>query len=107
MLFRLSDPESRRQLEAFRVDYEKHYGPTDLTKRYTSTWPVDDQLWLIDYEPRHFFEGLPGFAKAWLKGKCAAAAGQGKLDDVPDEFLSLFLNSQMRLDKPQKGYPGW
>ncbi len=107
LLFPLPEPSARKQLEEYRIEYEAAYGPTDLTRRYTSTWPVEHQNWLITHETRRYFDGLPPFVKSWIKGKLLTAADRGKLDDVPDEYLRLFLKKEMRLDPPQPGFHGW
>ena len=107
MLFPLSNPLSRTQLEDFRLSYEKAYGPTDLTKRYTSTWPRDQQSWLLKYQTKMYFEGLPSFAKAWIKGKLMGAAEAGTLDDMPENFLRLFAERELDLDPPKRGFRGW
>jgi len=96
----LSGAESRTELERFRVEYEAAHGPTDLLKRYTSTWPLEQQQWLAEHEPRKWFDGLPPFAKAYFLGKIKAAAQTGKLDDVPDHFLRLFIKGELLEEGP-------
>jgi hypothetical protein len=97
-LFYLSDPAKRHELEEFRIEYESVHGQTDLTKRYTSIWPAAQQAWLMKHDLKRYFEGLPPFAKAYLKGKIQAAAQDGNLDDMPDGYLRIFISKQMRLD---------
>jgi hypothetical protein len=94
----LADPMKRRELEEYRVEFEAVHGPTDLTKRYTSTWPQAQQDWLIKNDTKRYFDGLPPFAKAYLRGKMEIAALDGKLDDMPDNLLRLFIERQMTLD---------
>jgi hypothetical protein len=106
MLFPLSDPAARRQLEEFRLQYEAEHGPTDLTKRYTSTWPAEQRDWLARQEPKQFFDGLPPFAKAFVKAKMQGAAECGMLDDMPDQYLKLFLHGEMQLGGPRRRYRG-
>ena len=103
MLFPLSDPLARRQLEEFRLRYEAEHGPTDLTKRYTSTWPPEHRDWLSRHEPKLFFDGLPPFAKAFIKAKMQGAANSGMLDDMPDQYLKLFFSGQMQVEPPGRG----
>lgn len=98
MLFHLSDPARRRELEEYRIEFEAIYGCTDLTRRYTSTWPEAEQDWLIEHDTRAYFNGLPPFAKAYVKGKMQIAAADGSLDDMPDCLLRLFVSGQMLLD---------
>ncbi len=98
LLFYLPDLDNRRELEKYRIDYEAVHGRTSLTKRYTSTWPVAQQEWLIRHDPKRYFDGLPPFAKAYIKGKMQIAASDGSLDNSPDHLLKLFVSGQMRLD---------
>lgn len=107
LLFPLSNENAKQELEQFRIEYEMAHGLTDLSKRYTSTWPEQQRQWLVEHETRRYFDGLPPFAKAYIKGKVMSAANVGKLDDVPDCYLKLFLQDEMRLDPPRRGYPGW
>jgi hypothetical protein len=98
MLYYLVDPDKRRELEEFRIRFEAVHGPTDLTRRYTSTWPEDQQAWLLNNDPKRWFDGLPSFVKAHVRGKLEAAARKGNLDDAPDELLGLFVAKQLKLD---------
>jgi hypothetical protein len=97
-LFYIADPARRKELEEFRIKYEAAYGPTDLTRRYTSTWPKPDQDWLLTHEPKRWFDGLPGFVKAFVRGKMQLAAGDGRLDDMPDSFVRLYVSRELKLD---------
>ena len=96
MLFPLSDPEQRRQLEKFRLEFERVHGPTDLTRRYTSTWPAEEQVWLRQHDLSQYFNGLPTFAQAWLHAKMKLAASSGNLDGMPDAWIELFAAGGMR-----------
>ncbi len=98
LLFFLQNPDKRRELEEYRIEYEAAYGPTDLTKRYTSVWPLREQEWLIKHDIKRYFDGLPSFAKAYFKGKLQMAAAEGRLDDQPDELLKLYVSGNMKLD---------
>jgi hypothetical protein len=98
ILVPMSDPVQQTELERYRVKYEAVHGPTDLTRRYTSTWPLNDQAWLVAHEPKRWFEGLPPFGRAYFLGKIQAAAKEGNLDAIPDEFISLFIKGELRLD---------
>jgi hypothetical protein len=86
------------QLEQYRIEFERVHGPTDLTKRYTSTWPLEQQNCLIRSDPKGYFDGLPLFFKAYMRGKMEIQARQGNLDDMPDPLLRLFVENQMILD---------
>lgn len=103
MLFPLGSEEENRELEAFRVEYEKEFGETDLTKHYTSMWPSKHQDWLIDNDTKRYFDGLPPFAKAYIKDKLDYAAQTGMLDNAPDCYLSLYAKGLMKLDHESRG----
>lgn len=98
ILFWQDSPTLRKELEQFRVSYESEFGETDLTKRYTSTLPRAQQIFLIENFPKRFFDGLPPFVKAYWKGKMQSAAKEGRLDNWPDQLLRLFIQGQMQLD---------
>jgi hypothetical protein len=102
IFYRASTAEMRRGLEEYRIEFESLHGPTDLTKRYTSTWPAAQQDWLIEHDVKRYFDGLPPFGKAYLRGKMEIAAGKGNLDDMPDAMLRLFIQKQMILDHEQQ-----
>jgi len=97
-LFYFSDRAMRDQLEEYRTQFESIYGATDLTKRYTSTWPQEQQDWLLEHEPKRYFEGLPPFVKAFIKAKMQAAARTGNLDDMPTGLQRLYVSGQMAVD---------
>lgn len=90
--------EMRRDLEAFRIQYEAEHGETDLTRRYTCTWSPNAQEWLIRNYPKRFWDGLPPFLQAFLKSKMRAAARDGRLDDKPDVLIRLFLTGEMTIN---------
>ena len=62
LLFRMPTHALRKQLEEYRAQYEEIHGPTDLTKRYTSTWPIEQQAWMVEHDIKRYFDGLPPFA---------------------------------------------
>jgi hypothetical protein len=97
-----SNPETRRRLEDCRIRFEAVHGPTDLTKRYTSTWPIAHQNWLMRHEPKRYFDGLPPFGKAYIRGMMENEASQGRLDDTPDGLLRVFIEKKMILDHEEK-----
>lgn len=88
----LGTPKLRKELENFRIQYERAHGPTDLTRRYTSTLPVPVQDWLLDNHPQRYWDGLPPFAQEFLRNKLLGAAQDGSLDDMPEAFVKLFVN---------------
>lgn len=97
-LFYFADPKLRAELERFRIEFEARHGATDLTKRYTSTWPQVQQDWLLEHEAKRYFDGLPPFAKAFIKGKLQLAARHGNLDDMPTNFQRLYVTHQMDIN---------
>src|SRR5665213_1319367 len=92
---RFSLQSLRSELEVFRVAYEARHGETDLTKRYTSTWATVEQEWLMTHEPKRYFDGLPPFVQAFIREKMKLATRNGKLDDMPTEYLKLFMAGKM------------
>jgi hypothetical protein len=97
LLFPLDDADRRAELERFRIAFERKYGETDMTRYYTSMRPLAEQEWLLAQMPKRYFDGLPPFAKAYLKSKMDLAAAEGKLDDTPNCFLTLYARGHMRL----------
>ena len=96
LLFRMPSVALRRDLEVFRIGYEKVYGPTDLTKRYTSTWPGEQADWLFEHHPKLFWDGLPPFVQAFVLSRIQAKHHNGELDDVPETLMRLYLNGNLR-----------
>jgi hypothetical protein len=96
-VFYLPHEKLREQVEQYRIDYEAIHGKTDLTKRYTSTWPSSQQEWLIMNDTQRYFDGLPPFAKAFLKAKMQSASHDGCLDDMPAHYIKLFMSGKMDL----------
>jgi hypothetical protein len=101
LLFGFRDPRLSQQLEKFRISYEAEFGPTDLTKRYTSTWPADHQDFLIENWPERYWDGLPPFVQAFIKEKMHAARRKGNLDNMPANYLRLYLSGKMKIDEGQ------
>ncbi len=102
-LFFIADPKVRDQLEDYRQKYEAIYGETDLTKRYTSTWPDEHQSWLKQHHLKAYFDGLPPFVKGFLKGKAETKLRNGTSDDLPDDIIELYMNGEMVLDHEHRG----
>ena len=92
---RFPDPRARRDLEEFRIKFEAEFGETDITKHYTTTLRKEDQEWLIEHHPKRYWDGLPPFVQEFLRTKVVAAHQVGKLDDLPNEILRLYLGGQM------------
>lgn len=96
MLYYFYNSSLRMELEQFRIQYEAVNGPTDLTVRYTSTWPESQQDWLIKNEIKRYFDGLPPFVKAFFRAKMEAVAKEGNLDDMPEHLLQLYASGGMK-----------
>jgi hypothetical protein len=103
LVYRFPDPVLRAQLEKFRIEYEEEFGETDLTRHYTSMLPTKDQEWLSERHPKRYFDGLPPFVQAFFKAKMLVAHRKGKLDDMPDDLLYLFVSGQMDAGKSGQG----
>lgn len=97
VLIWMSDRRKRKDLEAFRIEYEKEHGPTDLTKRYTSLFPSEQQTWLWEHHTKRYWDGLPPFLQAYLRRNMEAAHRDGKLDDMPAGLLRLYLQKEMNI----------
>src|SRR6516164_10667152 len=94
---RFPDPCARRELEEFRIKFEAEFGETDITRHYTTTLRKEDQEWLIEHHPKRYWDGLPPFVQEFIRTKVVAAHQVGKLDDMPNEILRLYLSGQMTL----------
>ena len=95
LLIGFADPARRKDIEEFRIQYENEHGPTDLTKRYTSLWPTEQQDWLADHYPKRYWDGLPPYVQAYFRKQAEIAAGSGKLDDLSPMLIRLFLKREM------------
>lgn len=85
----------RRELEAFRVDFEAEHGPTPLNQSFTSTLPTMTQTWLLQHHPERYFDGLPPFVRCFITAKMEDARHTGELDDMPASYLRLYLAGYM------------
>jgi hypothetical protein len=101
ILIRFDDERDRIELEAFRIEYEKKHGPTDLTKYYTCLWPTARQEWLIENYPAEYLEGLPPFVQAYIEQKLKAAAVRGRLDDCNPVLVRMYVRRQGRMHDAQ------
>jgi hypothetical protein len=97
LFYGFRDPRYRQQLEDFRIQYESQFGETDLTRRWTSNLPTDQQEWLQNHHPKRYWDGLPPFVQAFFKEKFRQAHKKGNLDDMPAKLLSLYLRGQMEV----------
>lgn len=83
----------RDDLEKFRSQYELKHGPTDLTRRYTSVWPIDQQKWLLAHEPVAYFNGLPPFVQGYIKEQIKQHIKEGNLDALPESYVNIYLKA--------------
>lgn len=99
LLFPLRDPIARNELETHRMSFERTNGPTNLTLRYTSTWPVAQQRMLWNSDRRRYFEGLPPFVQSYLLRDHTA----GIIDELPisqvEGYLQAIESGQTRCSK--------
>ena len=102
-LYHLEVSKARTQLEQFRIEYEKLHGKTDLTKRYTTTWPDEQQNWLMKHDITAYFEGMPPFAQDFIKQKLKVEIQSGRGDDIDDSLLRLYFSGVMDKDKGSDG----
>ncbi|MFT3686375.1 MAG: hypothetical protein QM783_15885 [Phycisphaerales bacterium] len=92
----MKTPEERAALERFRIEYELKHGPVDLTRRYTCTWPTKQQEWMFAHETEKYFAGLPDFVQAYLLQRFHEVAAAGQLDELPVEYIRLFVGRHMK-----------
>lgn len=98
LVFRFPTAELRRDLEEFRIQYELKTGrPTDLTRRYTSILPKEQEDWLFANHPKLYWDGLPAFVQAFVKGRMQSQHRNGQLDDISDKFLELYLKGKLQV----------
>jgi hypothetical protein len=97
LVFFVDDPRIRRELERFRIRFEREFGETDLTKRYTSTWPEDQQKWMMQHHLTRYWDGLPPFVQAYFRDKMSSVHRSGKLDDAPELCLKLYASGKMKV----------
>lgn len=96
LLFPVSDPELREQIETYRVGWEKAFGKTDVRLRYTSQLPAEERELLKQQDPQRYFDGLPPFMKDFIRGKMDNAKKNQHLDYMPTLYLQLYLSGGMR-----------
>lgn len=97
-LVRCETAEARRIVEEFRIEYEKEYGLTDITRHYTSMLPIREQEWLMTVAPRHYFAGLPPFLQALIRRNLREGAKEGNLDDHSPQLVQMLLRRDLKLN---------
>lgn len=84
------------ELDQHRIAWEHKHGPVDVTKYYTSRWPIAQQNALYAVDFKAYFDGLPPFLQSFLRDKVSRAAHDGKMDDMPSEYIRLYCLNQMK-----------
>lgn len=85
LLCYLPTRQQRLDLEAFRVKYEADHGPTDLTKNYTTRWPVEQQQWMLNHDSstrEAWMQGVPPFVRAFLQKEINDAGKRGEVEST-------------------------
>lgn len=96
----------RKQLEDYRVEWERvHRRKVDLTKHYVSMWPAPARDWLIVNDTQRYFDGLPEFAQDFIREKMKAAAKEGRLDNMHELYLNLYVAGGMDKQRPGRSGP--
>jgi hypothetical protein len=89
------DFDQIRELEAYRLRWEKVHGKVDLTKRYATLLSADEQDALFELEPKRYWDALPPMIQDFYFGKIQIAAKTGQLDNLPDEYIKLYMSGQL------------
>lgn len=93
--FRTTSVEMQDQLEKFRHQYEARFGATDVTKRYTSTLPTEQQQWLLSHHPDVYWRGLPPFVQGFFRAQVHSACREGRLDCLPSPLIELYASGAL------------
>lgn len=97
LLFPTPGPDLHKRLDAFRREWERLHGPTDLERTYTTQLPRTKQDHMLREAPDAYFAGWPDFAIAFFEGLLKRALRDGWLDAAPDAFLRVFVKNRGRL----------
>lgn len=89
------DTDAIRQLEKFRIEWERIHGPVDLTRRYVTAWPAEQQDALFAMDPKRWWDALPPVMQDFYFAKLKAAARDGALDSLPDAYVQLYMSGQL------------
>ena len=92
-LFLEANPEFLKRLIEFREEYELLHGPTDPEKKYTSQLSYYEQRMMQD------FLGLPAFVSAYYERLLRLCNANGRLDEVPDGFIEIYVEMRGRLPR--------
>ena len=85
-----------RKLHAYRLEHEASNGPTP-DRLYTSQLSANKQEELLKRDLQTYLLGLPEFAKKFYEDDAKQRAKNGKLDTLPEAFISLFVRNRGRL----------
>lgn len=96
LLFELESPALRRELEAYRLGWERDHGPVDLTRYYTCLWPEEAADWLIRHDPQRYYDGLPDFVKGFIRDRFDELAAEGRLDFAGGPLLRLYVQGRLK-----------
>jgi hypothetical protein len=98
-LFTVADPELQRQIHEFRLEYELVNGPTDVSLPFGSTQAplIQDKRYRQD--AAKFIASLPPFIIAFYEEECQRAVAEGRLDDISDRILRVFMANGGRLPR--------
>ena len=82
-----ADQKHLAQLEKYRISYEQDHGPIDLSRHYTSQWPIEQQIWLWKTLPDGSVSILEQF------GACSVARRLGLRYSLLDGKLPIAAGS--------------
>jgi len=110
LVFPVKDPVARQAIESYRVSWESLRGQeTDMDRNYTSLWPEKKRVSLMEMDLKKYFDGLPPFARDWMRDTFQNAARDGALDDAADpSWIELYVSGGMNADPDKRlKEPGW
>lgn len=89
-----------RELHAYRLEYEKtHPDASADGKSLTTTLPAQAQSHLWRHRTQDYVAGWPAFARAFFEERCGMMARDGRLDDMADGFVKLFIANRGKLTR--------
>lgn len=89
------DADAIRQMEKFRIEWERLHGPVDLTRRYVTALPAEQQDALFALDPKRWWDALPPVMQDFYFAKLKVAARDGALDSLPDAYVQLYMSGQL------------
>lgn len=104
ILYPMPTEHLRRELEAYRVDWERaNNRKVDLSRSYVSMWPAEYRDWLQQNDTKRYFDNIPEFVQDYMRAKMKMAADSGRLDDMGSAYVQLYLNGGMNKGGPSRG----